>query len=318
MIRRLLSAAALGLTLSFSATAAFAAAPQQKTQAPGYYRFMVGSIEVTALNDGTVKLPVKKLLTNTTPEAVDAALRRHYLPDMVETSVNAFLINTGTKLVLVDTGAGGLFGPTLGSLLVNLRAAGYTPEQVDEVCITHMHPDHVGGLMSGDKLAFPNARLNIDRADADYWLSEAAMKSAPEDKQGFFKGDMVSVGPWAAAGKLRAFSGTLEVTPGVRSEATHGHTPGHNTWVVESEGQKLVLWGDLMHVAAVQFADPSVTIAFDSESKDAARERREAYERAAREGYLVGVAHISFPGVGRLRKAGNGFEWVPINYSAMK
>lgn len=121
-------------------------APQVKGQAPGYYRMMLGDFEITALSDGMVALPMTKLLTNSTPARLERALARSYLKDLVETSVNGYLINTGPKLVLVDTGAAGLFGPTLGSLLANLKAAGYQPEQVDEVYITHMHPDHVGGL----------------------------------------------------------------------------------------------------------------------------------------------------------------------------
>ena len=124
---------ALSVLLAGSALSAFAAGPMVKTQAAGYYRVMLGDFEVTALSDGTVKLPVKDLLTRTTPAKVDAALKRAFLGDKVETSVNAYLINTGSKLVLIDTGAAGLFGPTLGSLQANLKAAGYQPEQVDEI-----------------------------------------------------------------------------------------------------------------------------------------------------------------------------------------
>jgi len=295
-----------------------AAAPQVKTQAPGYYRMMLGDFEVTALSDGTVKLPVKDLLTNTTKAKVDAALRRAYLPDQVETSVNAYLINTGSKLVLIDTGAAGLFGPTLGNLVANLKAAGYQPEQVDEIYITHMHPDHVGGLMAGGAVAFPNATLRLDKADADFWLSEANMKAAPKESQGFFQGAQASVNPYAQAGKLKTFEGNQELVPGVRVEATHGHTAGHSVYIVESKGEKLVLWGDLMHVAAVQFDNPAVTIQFDSDSKAAAKQRQKAYADAAKGRYLVGVAHVAFPGIGRLRASGKGYVWVPVNYSSLK
>lgn len=130
----------LGLGMAFALTLpALAAAPQQKSQAPGYYRLALGAFEVTALNDGTVDLPVDKLLTGAKPGQVEKALGHAYLKSPLETSVNAFLVNTGTKLVLIDTGAAGLFGPTLGRLLANLKAAGYTPEQVDEIYITHFH-----------------------------------------------------------------------------------------------------------------------------------------------------------------------------------
>jgi len=183
-VHAVLTAIVLACT-AYSGTA-LTEAPMVKTQAPGYYRTMLGDFEVTAISDGTVKLPMIKLLTNTKPEAVAKALKAGFLKEQVETSVNAYLINTGSKLVLIDTGAAGLFGPTLGNFLVNLQAAGYKPEQIDEVYITHMHADHAGGLMDKTALAFPNATLRIDKADTDYWLSEANMKAAPEGAKSFF------------------------------------------------------------------------------------------------------------------------------------
>ena len=314
-MRQTLLALTAGLAL---AGAAHAAAPQVKTQAPGYFRVMLGDFEVTALSDGTVALPVDKLLTGTTAPKTAKALARSFLKAPLDTSVNAYLINTGSKLVLVDTGAAKLFGPTLGNLADSLKAAGYQPEQVDEVFITHMHADHVGGLMNGDKLAFPNASVRADQHDADFWLSQANLDKAPADAKGFFQGAMASLNPYVAAGKFKPFNGDTELVPGVRALATPGHTPGHSVYVVESQGQKLVLWGDLMHVAAVQFADPSVTIQFDTDSKSAARQRKRAYADAAKQGYLVGSAHLSFPGLGHLRTQGKGYEWVPVNYRGLK
>lgn len=305
---------------SFTTAPAVAAAPMVKTQAPGYYRLMVGDFEVTALSDGTVKLPIKDLLTNTTPAKVDKALKRAFLTHPVETSVNAYLVNTGSKLVLIDTGAGSLFGPTLGNMLANLKAAGYQPEQVDEVYITHMHPDHVGGLMNNNAPTFSNAVVRMDKADADYWLSAANLEVAPNDSKRFFQGAQASLKAYAEAGKLKTFEGNTELTPGISSQATHGHTAGHSVYVVQSKGDKLVLWGDLMHVAAIQFDEPGVTIKFDSESKQAAKERAKAYADAAKGGYLVGSAHIAFPGLGHVRKSvtGKSYTWVPLNYSGLK
>jgi len=303
---------------TFLATAAYAGAPQVKTQSPGYYRMMLGDFEVTALSDGTAALQVTKLLTNTTAAKVKQALTRSYLKDPVETSVNGYLINTGSKLVLIDTGAAGLFGPTLGNLLANLKAAGYQPEQIDEVYITHLHPDHVGGLMAGDRPAFPNATVRADKHDADFWLSQANMDAAPKDAKGFYQGAMASLNPYIAAGRFKPFDGDTELVPGIKATASRGHTPGHSTYVVESKGQKLVLWGDLMHVAAVQFADPSVTIQFDTNSKAAALQRRKAYADAAKQGYWVAAAHLAFPGIGHLRAEGKGYNWVPANYTSMR
>jgi glyoxylase-like metal-dependent hydrolase (beta-lactamase superfamily II) len=309
---------ALALAGGVLSTCAQAAAPMAKGQAPGFYQMMLGDIEVTALSDGTADLPVGKLLTHTTPAKVAAALKRAYLKDPVQTSVNGFLINTGAKLVLIDTGAANLFGPTLGNLPANLKAAGYTPEQVDEIYITHMHPDHVGGLMAGDKRVFPNAVVRADKRDADFWLSQANLDKAPEAGKGFFQGAMASLNPYVAAGKFKPFEGNTELVPGVRALASHGHTPGHTTYLVESKGERLALIGDLIHVAAVQFPDPSVTIQFDSDSKAALAQRQKAFAAAAKGGYWVGAAHIAFPGIGHIQAAGKGYAWIPANYSVVR
>lgn len=310
-------AACTGLSALVTAPA-YAAAPMVKASAPGYYRMMLGEFEVTALSDGTVDLPVNKLLTGTTPAKVDAALAKAYLKSPLETSVNGYLINTGAKLVLVDAGAAGLFGPTLGKLLANLKAAGYQPEQVDEIYITHMHPDHVGGLATGDKPAFPNALVRADKHDAEFWLSQANLDKAPDASKDFFKGAMASLNPYVKAGKFKPFDGDTDLVPGVRAIASRGHTAGHSIYVVESKGEKLVLWGDLMHVAAVQFNDPAVTIQFDTDSKAAAAQRKKAYAEAAKQGYLVAGAHLSFPGIGRVRADGKGYRWIPVNYSVVR
>jgi glyoxylase-like metal-dependent hydrolase (beta-lactamase superfamily II) len=321
--KRFLRASALAVATALAAAPFFAgpvhaAAPMAKKSAPGFYRVMLGDFEVTALSDGTVALPVDKLLTNTKPDKVNAALKKSYLKAPLETSVTGYLVNTGEKLVLIDTGAAGLFGPTLGNLIGNLRASGYEPEQVDEIYITHMHPDHVGGLMAGDKMAFPNAIVRADKHDADFWLSEANMNKAPADGKGFFQGAMASLNPYVKAGKFQAFDGATDLVPGVKAMASHGHTPGHTTYLIESKGEKLALWGDLMHVAAVQFENPAVTIQFDTDSKAAASQRKKAYADAARNGYMIGATHLSFPGLGHLRAAGSGYTFVPLNYTPIR
>ncbi|MEO5764667.1 MAG: MBL fold metallo-hydrolase [Casimicrobiaceae bacterium] len=296
-------------------TGAHAAAPMAKGQAPGYYRMMLGDFEVTAVSDGTVDLEVAKLLTRTTPALAKQALRRAFLDDPVETSVNAYLVNTGAKLVLIDAGAGKLFGPTLGGLVASLKAAGYQPEQVDEIYVTHMHSDHVGGLAEGGKAVFPNAVVRADRRDADFWLSQKTLDAAAKDDKGFIEGAMASLKPHVDAERFKTFDGDTELVPGVKALAARGHTPGHAIYAVESKGQKLVLWGDLMHVAAVQFPDPAVTIKFDTDSKAAAAQRQKAYADAAKNRYWVAAAHLPFPGIGHLRAEGRGYVFVPANYS---
>ncbi|MEP6885663.1 MAG: MBL fold metallo-hydrolase [Gammaproteobacteria bacterium] len=314
---RAAAAATVALLTTLLFSAAEPAAPQQKTQSPAYSRMMLGDIEITTLSDGTFPIEVGKLLTNITPKQLDAALARAFLKDPIETSVDAFLINTGSKLVLVDTGAGVLYGPSVGKLQGNLKAAGYGPEQIDEIYITHMHGDHIGGLLLDGKIAFPNAVVRAAQQEADFWLSKANMDTAPKDRKDAFQAAMNMLNPYIAAGKFKPFNGDAELLPGVRAVAAPGHTAGHTLYVVESKGQKLVLWGDLMHVAAVQFPNPAVSIRFDADSAMAATQRKKAFAEAAAQGDWVGAAHLPFPGIGHLRVAGSGYVFVPINYSAL-
>ena len=314
-VTALTAAIALGsAALVVAPTSASAAAPQQRTQAPGFYRTMLGDFEITALSDGTIDLDVARLLAEPAAKT-DAAMAKAFVHGPLETSVNAYLVNTGTRLVLVDAGAGTLFGPTLGKLLASLQAAGYQPEQVDDVFITHMHPDHVGGLSANGQRVFPNATLHAAKGDSDFWLSQASLAKAPDGMKGFFQGAMASVNPYVAAGKYQPFEADGEPVPGVRTIASGGHTAGHTSYLVESKGQQLLVIGDLIHVASVQFADPGVTISFDSDAKAAAASRDKVFALAARDGALVGAAHLQFPGLGHLRAAGKSWQWVPANYS---
>ncbi len=307
----------LAAACAFLCMPAFAAAPMAKTPAPGYFRVMLGEFEITPLSDGTVDLPVDKLLQQKA-DKTNATLAKARLKAPLETSDNAFLINTGSKLILIDTGAGVFFGPTLGKLVANMKAAGYSPEQVDEIYLTHMHSDHLGGLLAQSTPAFPNALVRASKTEADHWLSQANMDKAPEDKKGSFKNAMSALDPYMKAGKFKPFEGDVEVSPGIRAQGGHGHTPGHTTYVVTSGGQKMVVIGDLIHVAAVQFEDPAVTIGFDGDQKAAAAARKKLFDAAARDGALVGGAHLQFPGMGHLRIEGKGYRWVPVNYTQMR
>lgn len=318
-MKKIALAAALASATLFSGLGsqlAMAAAPMAKTPAPGYFRIMLGNFEVTAINDGTVELPVDKLLNNPEPQT-HAALAASFLKAPLETSVNAYLINTGEKLVLIDAGAGALFGPTLGKFVANLRASGYEPAQVDDIYITHLHSDHIGGLVSNNAIAFPNATVHVDQKDADFWLSKANLEKAPEDSKGFYKNAIAVLTPYKTAKKFAPFNHKTQLTPGIKAVSTYGHTAGHTVYEIESQGQKLVLIGDLIHVAAVQLDHPEITIAFDSDQKKAAAEREKVFSQAAKDGVLVGAAHIQFPGLGHLRKEGNAYEWIPVNYTQL-
>jgi len=300
--------------LLVSATAQ-AGAPMARFQAPGFYRTTLGDFEVTVLNDGILDLPVEKLLKQP-PAKTIAALDKSFQHTPVQTSVNGFLINTGTKLVLIDTGAASLFGPTLGQLLTNLKASGYKPEQVDEIYISHMHGDHVGGLAANEQRVFPNAIVRAGKLDADYYLNQANLDKATGEAKDNFQGPMVSINPYVKAGKFQPIVANTELVPGIKSYFNGGHTPGHITYVVESKGQKLVLLGDLLHVQAVQFEDPGVGIQFDTDSKIAIAERKEAFAAAAKDGYLIGAPHLSFPALGHVRTNGKGgYVFVPVTYT---
>lgn len=314
---------AIALALSFAGvammpTTASAAAPMIKVQAPGFYRIMLGDFEITALSDGTGDQPVDKLLSAPATHTV-AVLKKSFLKSPLETSVNAFLINTGSRLVLVDTGAGKWFGPTLGKLATNLRAAGYTPEQVDDVLLTHMHPDHEGGLVDDGRRVFPNATIHADARDADFWLSQANLDQATADSvaepKSFFQNAVASLNPYVDAGKVQWFDHDSEIVPGVRSIAEPGHTLGHTAYLVQSKGKKLLLIGDAIITGAVQFKDPTVTSGYDMKPKTAIASRAKLFANAVDAGDLVGGAHIPFPGLGHITKHGSSWGWIPVNYT---
>ena len=303
-------------TTGFLATAAYAAAPMAKTQAPGYFRMMLGTFEVTSISDGTLLLPVDKLL-NAPVAQTQQALAKAFVAAPLETSVNAYLINTGSQLVLVDVGAGSVFGPTLGKLVANLKASGYAPEQVDAILITHLHGDHAGGLMSGAERVFPNAKVYMDQREADFWLSKTLMDQKAEDEKGGFQTAMNAINPYIAAKKQVLFKGDSQILPGIKARASYGHTPGHSIYEVESEGQKLLLIGDLIHVAAVQMQHPEITIAFDNDQASAAKARAKVFAQVAKKGILIGATHLPFPGLGHLSTSHKGYRWLPLNYTQM-
>ena len=175
----------------------------------GFQHVRIGDLEVIALSDGTVPIPADKLLTNTTAKEVANYLARTYQGTDVDASVNAFLIKTGARLIMVDAGTGELYGPGLNKLTVSLKAAGYGAEQITDILITHIHTDHTGGLMDGQRMVYPNATLHIERKEVDYWLSAANRARAPDSAKKYFDEAIAKVKPYVDAGKVTTFSLSL-------------------------------------------------------------------------------------------------------------
>ncbi|MBK1890489.1 MBL fold metallo-hydrolase [Undibacterium sp. 14-3-2] len=313
--------AALSAALSLQAPSAYAEAPKSTTAASGVYRMQLGEFEVSTLSDGTVTIPIDKLLTNIKPAVLAESLKQADLAPMMETSINTFLINTGSKLILVDTGAGDSFKAPIvakaGRLQQSLKNAGYKAEQVDIVLLTHIHGDHSGGLSLDGQRLFPNADIYVDEHDAKFWLDRSnEANAAPGQRHGFAEAEAM-LGPYVKAGRLKTFNGAAQITTGVRSRPAYGHTPGHSYYEVESGGQKLLLIGDMIHATATQMAHPETTIVFDVDAMKAREQRTAFLPEVVKQGYWIGTAHISFPGLGHIHHAGKGaYRWQPANYSA--
>jgi glyoxylase-like metal-dependent hydrolase (beta-lactamase superfamily II) len=287
-----------------------------KTQ-PGFYRIMLGDFEVTALNDGVVPFPTKVVLPKATPEQIKSGLAASGLTGPVGMSYNAFLINTGSTLILIDTGTGGKLvdNPAFrgaGHVMGNLRAAGYRPEQVDQIYITHLGPDHVGGLTLGTERAFPNAIVRAPRDEVDLFRHPDTAPPWTRDWTSFWA---ELFAPYIKAGKFETIEKDRVLTPGIRALATHGHAPGHTSYVVESKGQTLIVMGDLVLMGALQFAHPLIGSSFDADPRAAAEQRLRIFKMAANGNDWIAGGHLSFPGIGHVRAGQEGYLWAPINYS---
>ncbi len=290
---------------------AFAKAPMTGTQALGIHRLKLGAFEVTTLLDGFIDVPPTVLMgdAQVVKDLLDAAQNSGRLP--LRLPVNAFLVNTGEKLVLIDTGGAKLIGPNAGRMPQALALAGIKLEDIDEVCITHMHGDHLHGAVTPEGGAlFPNALLRVAAPDVDYWANPEVEAKAPENQKGRFVAAKRAVA--AYGNRLKPFKLGDVITPGVTSVPAAGHTPGHSCYLVQSGEAKLLLIGDLLHVAPVQFPRPEVTVGFDWNQDDARARRKELLDRVVSEKMLIGAVHIAFPGIGALRANGAGYVFDPI------
>lgn len=307
---------------SVSAPAPAAAPAQLRAQVPGYYRFAIGDIVVTALYDGYIDLP-NKLFNGLAADDFKSLLKRMFVESEngAQTAVNAYLVHTGDKLILIDTGAAKVFGPTLGAILENLRASGYDPAQVDAVLLTHLHPDHAAGLATAEgAIVFPKADVWAAKAEADFWLSADVAAKAPEGMQPMFKLAQGMIAPYQAAGKFKTFApGETLPIAGVAAVSSAGHTPGHTSYLVKSKEAGLLVWGDILHSHAAQFSNPDISFEYDVDQPAAVATRKKLLEEAASAKLWVAGAHLPFPGVGHVRADGDGrYAWVPAEFSPLR
>lgn len=284
---------------------------------PGFYRMQLGDYQVIALSDGTIPLNLKTLLHESKPGEVQELLRNNFLDTITETTISGYLILGNNQHILVDAGCGNFFGPSLGKLKKHLIEAGCHPEEITAVLLTHLHADHVGGLVEGDKMAYPNATVYISKKEAEFWLTTGNKEKANKRAQPFFDPAQAAIMPYQKAGKVKTYDPGTQLFPGIFSISATGHTPGHSAYMIVRKGQQLVFWGDVIHAGAVQFADPAVTIDFDVDLSAAAAARRKTFSEAVKNSYWIAAPHLSFPGIGHLKANGKQYEWVPINYTTI-
>src|SRR5712664_1910080 len=287
-----------------SSTSAVASAPQIRDQAPGFFRLKVGDLEVTTLYDASAVFQLDWLKgQKATIDGVARALRQD--PHLLDAADLGFLVNTGKQLILVDAGAGTWYGGgAFGRLAGSLRSAGYTPEQVDLVLVTHLHSDHVGGLTThdGDRV-FPNAEVYVAKAESDFWLSPEIAAKAPKEAQPFFQSAQAIAAPYIKAGKWHTFSGSESIVDGMQLVPLSGHTPGHTGYEFSSNGQKILFWGDTIHLQSVQLRHPELTVVFATDPTAAAATRNQLLPKLARKDVVIAGPHMLFPSLGRLHKA---------------
>jgi glyoxylase-like metal-dependent hydrolase (beta-lactamase superfamily II) len=265
----------------------------------------VGEFTVTAITDGVLNSNHDVILG--IDKAETARLTGVPYGEPLPLDVNCFLIRHRGRLILSDAGTGSAMGPTLGKLPQNLRAMGIAPEAIDLVMLTHLHPDHSLGLIDeAGRAVFPHAELMVHTVEAAFWLDRAAQPTDSERITRNTKAQRLATAPYRD--RIRRIEDG-EVLPGVTAALRPGHTPGHTNWLLQSGGKRMLIWGDIVHLASVQMARPDATLVFDVEPALARASRERVFEFAAAEGLLVAGAHLPFPGVGRVERTGQGFRF---------
>jgi glyoxylase-like metal-dependent hydrolase (beta-lactamase superfamily II) len=312
-------ASALAMTLCLAAAApAPDASSARDSQPAGFHRVEIGRMRVTALYDGYVPIYAKQL-NGASAEEIANLLDRAFLQREgdLQTAVNAFLVDLGNRVVLVDAGMGNFAGPNTGHLLANLRAAGFAPEDVDDILITHLHPDHMGGLVASDGTpVFPRATVHVAEAEAAFWLDAKAAANLSGLEKQVRDIAVAALGPYRSSGRFATFRDGEAPVPSVESLAEPGHTSGHTGYIFGTGADRILLWGDLVHSYSVQLPMPNVTFEHDGDPSRAAMSRNAVLRRAAAERWWIGAAHLPFPGLGHVRSEGaTGYAWAPVEYA---
>ena len=303
-----LMAAAPAFTMPMAARAQLGAPSGDN---PSFFRFSVGDIRLTILSDGYFTVPTETLGVNADPATVQDFLTSHFLPAHQGYShTNHLLIESGDATVLVDVGSGTRVFDTAGRLFESMDAAGVDPYDVTHVVITHAHPDHLWGIRDDfDEPIIPDAEYIIGQTEYDYWMQDGLVNQVPESDQQFVVGAVNSLNAdgleWTMAGDDH------EVTAGVRLVSTPGHTPGHMSVMIESEGKTLVALGDAMTHAYTNFAHPEWYIDRDQDGDLAVSTRRRLLDMAASDRIAILGYHFPFPGVGHVQRAGNAYRFIP-------